>query len=218
LELLGASMDLRQKEYISGKTTGPNNDLEDAVFMSEVELLAERGFIATSHRPSIIRFYQVTDTRAQLLSYHYKLGPLPDRFSGHSEDIWSLRADVCRYNGKIMTTVEDIKHIQYGNEKLKKKQCISDSPDNDNDLIIDDDNFMSIAGGVGLYGNVRVVQQIWNLLATVVEVYIATGIDSGVLTCYDGNISTYENDGKILAHKDNQERNEINFDTSVLGR
>jgi hypothetical protein len=86
-----------------------------------------------------------------------------------------------------MTTVEEIKHIQYKNEKLKKKQYISDSPDNDNDFI-DDDNFISISGGVGLYGNVRVVQQIWNLLATVVEVYIATGIDSEVLTCDDGNV------------------------------
>jgi hypothetical protein len=111
-----------------------------------------------------------------------------------------------------MTTVEEIKHIQLKNEKIKNNQYINDT---DNELLINADSLMSISGGVGLYGNVRVVQQIWNLLATVVEVYIATGIESMISS--NRKNTAYNND-KRLVRNDNQERNEINFDTSVLGR
>jgi hypothetical protein len=123
-----------------------------------------------------------------------------------------LHIYICRYNGKIMTTVEEIKYIQLKNEKIKNNQYINDT---DNDLVMNDDNLMSISGGVGLYGNVRVVQQIWNLLATVVEVYIASGVES--MICSNSNNSTYNID-QSLVRTDNHERNEINFDTSVLGR
>jgi hypothetical protein len=67
---------------------------------------------AAARRPSLLRMYQVCETRAQLLGFHYSLGPLPGGDeAGHKEvrdavKVWGDRAAACRRNADAVAEVE----------------------------------------------------------------------------------------------------------------